>query len=115
MDQLSELKSTNQSTESTLVNDLDQRWDKLKEWSEVKDNLQVALQDPQTFDHSITLEHGPQLFQTMRHCCNIRCSTHLKTKTGETFVSHYRRGTKSYVCVWTPKSQDCHDACVQER
>jgi hypothetical protein len=39
----------------------EQRWDKLKSWVSVQQDIQARLQTPDKFDQSVSLHHGPQV------------------------------------------------------
>lgn len=43
----------------------EERWDKVKNWVNVQHDIQTRLQEPDKFDQSVTLYHGPQVVSTI--------------------------------------------------
>ncbi|XP_064598593.1 WD repeat-containing protein 87-like [Liolophura sinensis] len=75
-------------------------WDKLKPWRSVKESIERVLMDAKGSDNSITLEHGLQLMETLRHCSRIRAMTHFTSSTAEVFLTHYKQGSVKTNCAW---------------
>ena len=42
------------------------RWDKLRTWHLLKDEIEAKCQEPEKFDCGITIDIGPQVFQKGR-------------------------------------------------
>ena len=40
------------------------RWDKLRTWHLLKDEIEAKCHEPEKFDCGITIDIGPQVFQT---------------------------------------------------
>ena len=45
------------------------RWDKLRTWHLLKDEIEAKCQEPEKFDCGITIDIGPQVLQT-QDCLN---------------------------------------------
>ena len=57
-----ELKESNKKPELVIG----KRWDKLRTWRLLKEDIEAKLQEPEKFDSGITLEIGPQVCQSYR-------------------------------------------------
>ena len=85
------------------------RWDKLRSWRVLRNDIEEKLKDPEKFDTGITLEIGPQLLHTLRHRSLLRCMNHSVSKLGEVFTTHYNKGAIQRISVWVleSKTRDC--------
>ncbi|XP_053386363.1 uncharacterized protein LOC123538280 isoform X11 [Mercenaria mercenaria] len=87
------------------------RWDKLKSWKVLNDEIEDKLKSAEKFDHGMTLDIGPQLLYTLRHPSALRCMDHTSSKLGEIFTCHYNKGAVQGVRVWLVESRDKDGAC----
>ncbi|XP_021354118.1 uncharacterized protein LOC110450754 isoform X2 [Mizuhopecten yessoensis] len=92
-----------------------EKWDKLKKWGSVQEEIIQKLQAPEKMDQSLALNHGPQLYHTMRHPGIIKCMTHFPSSSGDIFITHYRCGTTDQLSVWTMDSNERDASVTQQR
>ncbi|XP_052234876.1 uncharacterized protein LOC127847193 isoform X1 [Dreissena polymorpha] len=88
------------------------RWDKLKGWSSMLEEISNKLNTGSMEDESITLEVGPQLLHTLRHPCAIRCSEITCSKLCQVFTCHYTKGATQGVKVWLLESKEKSEICT---
>ena len=89
------------------------RWDKLRSWKALRNDIEEKLKDPEKFDTGITLEIGPQLLHTLRHRSSLRCMNHSVSKLGEVFTTHYNMGAIQRISVWVMGSKSKDSVCEQ--
>ena len=89
------------------------RWDKLRSWRMLRDDIEEKLKEPEKFDTGITLEIGPQLLHTLRHRSLLRCINHSVSKLGEVFTTHYNKGAVQRISVWVLESKTRDGVCTQ--
>ncbi|XP_060567666.1 WD repeat-containing protein 87-like [Ruditapes philippinarum] len=87
------------------------RWDKLKSWRVLSDEIEDKLKAAEKSDHGMTLDIGPQLLYTLRHPSSLKCMHHSSSKLGEMFTCHYNKGAVQGVRVWLVETKDKEGAC----
>ncbi|KAL5005609.1 hypothetical protein ScPMuIL_016767 [Solemya velum] len=93
----------------------DDRWDKLRSWHHVKEKIVNRLENAESQDWNITLNHGPQAFHTLRHSNSLYCMTHFSSSSGEMFISHYSIGSTNQISVWSMDVQEHTAPCQHVR
>ncbi|XP_052813918.1 uncharacterized protein LOC128240971 [Mya arenaria] len=82
------------------------RWDKLKSWHSLTEEVHKRLENSEKSDEGLTLDVGPQLLHTLRHPSELRSMVHTGTKLCNIFTAQYNKGAVQGVRAWILETND---------